>query len=88
MIEEEQWYRLMTEAKAALDRSLNDGKAHGYTTEWLHQTPGQHLAHAHVHMDELVIALRMDDMLNPFVLEDLDHAICRLVMLKYVLTAK
>ena len=58
----------------AISDTLDDGDSK-YTGEWRDKPDGEHLKHAKDHVDKFWNAQRGD-------IRDLNHAICRLVMLK------
>jgi len=68
---------LIAAVNAALVRAMDDGDAHNYNGLWLDQSPLEHIRHAYTHICELLNGEGDPD-------ENLDHAICRLVMLKIV----
>lgn len=70
---------LIAAANAALVRSLDDGDKRCYNGIWLEQSPTEHYRHACEHVAQII----MSDQ-NDIVDEQIDHAICRLIMLKIV----
>ncbi len=78
MAQHGEYAMLIAAANAALVRAMDDGDASGYDALWLKQPASEHLKHAYDHVDAIVID---GDPTG----EQLDHAICRLVMRKIVL---
>ena len=70
---------LIAAANAALVRSLDDGDKRAYNGIWLEQAPMDHYRHACEHVAQIILSDQTD-----VIDEHLDHAICRLIMLKIV----
>lgn len=68
---------LIATVNAAIVRAMDDGDTRGYDGQWLHQSPLEHSRHAFEHLCGF---LNGEGDLD----EHLDHAICRLIMLKIV----
>lgn len=70
---------LIAAANAALCRAQDDGDAHGYAGDWLKQGPMEHYRHLCEHVAQVIMSAE-----TAVIDEQIDHAICRLIMLKIV----